>query len=58
LDFLGFPWILSTESRLINGLHEIFSRRFSTRFCRRERAVELRLHDLAYGKDGLFMRQA
>jgi hypothetical protein len=21
LDFLGFPWILSSESRLINGLH-------------------------------------
>jgi hypothetical protein len=23
LDFLGFPWILSSESRLINGLHGI-----------------------------------
>jgi hypothetical protein len=23
LDFLGFPWILSTESRLINGLRGI-----------------------------------
>jgi hypothetical protein len=28
LDFLGFPWILSSESRLINGLHEIFRREF------------------------------
>jgi hypothetical protein len=24
LDFLGFPWILSSESRLINGLRGIF----------------------------------
>jgi hypothetical protein len=24
LEFLGFPWILSSESRLINGLREIF----------------------------------
>jgi hypothetical protein len=24
LDFLGFPWILSSESRLINGLRWIF----------------------------------
>src|SRR4029077_7334414 len=23
LDFLGFPWILSSESRLFNGLHGI-----------------------------------
>jgi hypothetical protein len=23
LDFLGFPWILSSESRLINGLRGI-----------------------------------
>jgi hypothetical protein len=40
LEKLGFPWILSTESRLIKGLHEIFSRVFSSRFCRRESAVE------------------
>ena len=26
LDFLGIPWILSSESRLINGLREIFAR--------------------------------
>jgi hypothetical protein len=28
LDFLGFPWILSSESRLINGLHRIFAEKF------------------------------
>ena len=28
LDFLGFPWILSSESRLINGLHGIFAEKF------------------------------
>ena len=25
-DFLGFPWILSSESRLINGLHGVIRR--------------------------------
>jgi hypothetical protein len=25
LDFLGFPWILSSESSLINWLHAIFA---------------------------------
>jgi hypothetical protein len=25
LDYLGFPWILSSESRLFNGLHDIFA---------------------------------
>jgi hypothetical protein len=25
---IGFPWILSSESRLINKLHEIFSGKF------------------------------
>jgi hypothetical protein len=33
LDFLGFPWILSSESRLINKLHEIFSGKFFSSFC-------------------------
>src|ERR1700722_383950 len=28
LDFLGFPWILSSETRLINGLHGISLRKF------------------------------
>jgi hypothetical protein len=28
LDFLGFPWILSSESRLISGLHGIFAEKF------------------------------
>jgi hypothetical protein len=31
LEKLGFPWIFSTESRLINGLHEIFSGSFFPR---------------------------
>jgi hypothetical protein len=38
LDFLGFPWILSSESRLINGLHGIFAEKFfSTLFSWRAR---------------------
>jgi hypothetical protein len=28
LDFLGFPWILSSESSLINGLHGINEQKF------------------------------
>jgi hypothetical protein len=28
LDYLGFPWILSSELRLFNGLHGIFERNF------------------------------
>jgi hypothetical protein len=28
LDFLGFPWILSSETRLINELHGIFPEKF------------------------------
>jgi hypothetical protein len=28
LDFLGFPWILSSESRLFNGLQPVNDRRF------------------------------
>jgi hypothetical protein len=35
LDFLGFPWILSSESRLFNGLRGIFGgRKFLALFCR------------------------
>jgi hypothetical protein len=33
LDFLGFPWILSSEARLINGLHGISLKNFSWSFC-------------------------
>jgi hypothetical protein len=37
LDFLGFPWILSSESRLINGLRGFFSgKKFSRRFSPRK----------------------
>jgi hypothetical protein len=28
LDFLGFPWILSSESSLIKGLRWIFAEKF------------------------------
>jgi hypothetical protein len=28
LDLFGFPWILSSESRLINALREIFAEKF------------------------------
>ena len=28
LDFLGFSWILSSETSLINGLRGIFARKF------------------------------
>jgi hypothetical protein len=28
LDFLGFPWILSSETRLINGLYGINRQKF------------------------------
>ena len=34
LDWLGFPWILSSESRLFSGLHEINQRKFFRRLCR------------------------
>ena len=35
LDLLGFPWILSSESRLISGLHRIFAEIFFAAFPRR-----------------------
>jgi hypothetical protein len=36
LDLLGFPWILSSESKLFNGLRRIFGgRKFLAIFCRR-----------------------
>jgi hypothetical protein len=40
LEKLGFPWILSSEARLINGLREIFRRNFSLALSRRESAAE------------------
>jgi len=39
LDLLGFAWIISSESRLINVLRGFFLKVFFSRFCRRERAV-------------------
>jgi hypothetical protein len=39
LDFLGFPWILSSESRLFNGLRGILrEENFSRPFAARQRA--------------------
>jgi hypothetical protein len=39
LDFLGFPWILSSESRLFNGLRWILrEENFSRPFAARQRA--------------------
>jgi hypothetical protein len=40
LEKLGFPWILSCETSLINGLRGYFLNFFSCRICRRESAVE------------------
>ena len=37
LDSLGFPWILSSESRLFNGLHGIFAEK---NFARASPGVE------------------
>ena len=33
LDFLGFLWILSSESRLFNGLHRSFREKFFLALC-------------------------
>jgi hypothetical protein len=33
LDWLGFPWILSSESRLFSGLHETTNENFSGAFA-------------------------
>src|ERR1700722_18511238 len=46
LDFLGIPWILSSETRLINGLRAIFARSFFLtlfpgRFLRRGVSLQL-----------------
>jgi len=41
LDFLGFPWILSSETRLINGLRAILAaREFRAAFPARARRAE------------------
>jgi hypothetical protein len=59
LDFLGFPWILSSESGLINGLRDIINERFfsgllSVAFAARNRGLTI----LAGGRAGLFMGRA
>ena len=57
LEKLGFPWILSSETRLINGLRGIFGEKFfvtpgSPEKPERARKVE------AVRRAGLFMAQA
>jgi hypothetical protein len=47
LEKLGFPWILSSESRLISGLRGFFLKFFSSRFWRREAPSTRLAHDLA-----------
>jgi hypothetical protein len=56
LEKLGFPWILSPESSLFNGLHGIFAgEKFARPFARRQRAkaeamgVEVREGKIAHG---------
>jgi hypothetical protein len=58
-DFLGFPWILSSGTRVINGLHEISARNFFLRaFVVANAPSKRRPHDSACEKDGVFMGQA
>jgi hypothetical protein len=59
LDSLGFPWILSSESRLFNGLRglkrrKVLAHAFSMVLEAPQRAPVL----LACGSAGLFMGQA
>jgi hypothetical protein len=58
LVFLGFPWILSYESLVINGLREIFARNFFLRFVVANAPSKRRPDDPACEKDGLVIRQA
>jgi hypothetical protein len=47
LDFLGFPWILSYESRFINGLKGVFAAKFSRALPCHEKPRAL---DVAYAE--------
>jgi hypothetical protein len=57
LEKLGFPWILSSESRLFNGLRGIFAEiNFSLPFGQSATAVGTAAHDLGLAEgDGLVM---
>jgi hypothetical protein len=58
LDLFGFPWILSSESRLINGLRGIFAEKFflalyprrSRRGCANHRSWKPKAQDCSSGK--------
>ena len=55
---IGFPWILSSESRLINGLHGFFRNEFSPRlFPLRSRRGDGKPTVLGLGGAGLLMGQ-
>jgi hypothetical protein len=59
LDFLGFPWILSSETSLFNGLHGIFCEEKFEAFCPLElEAAERIATILAWGRQGLFIERA
>jgi hypothetical protein len=59
LDFLGFPWILSSESIDINGLHGIFAQRnFAALLPGAASAAEKARDSLACGRAEFLMRGA
>jgi hypothetical protein len=59
LDSLGFPWILSSESRLFNGLHGFsWEEFFSFPFPPGSEITGIGDKVLACGSAGLFMAQA
>jgi hypothetical protein len=50
LEILGFPWILSSESRLINGLRGIFGGNFFVRpFLARQAGRTLKVEGIRKG---------
>jgi hypothetical protein len=57
LDFLGFPWILSSETRLINGLHGIFAEEIFLALSTRKFESRRREKPILEGESaGLFIR--
>jgi hypothetical protein len=58
LDFLGFPWILSSETRLINGLYGINRQKFFVTLLSVAAAPRRRLTLLPRGQAGSLIGQA
>ena len=54
---VGFPWISSSESRLINALHGIFAKKFFLALCPRRSQREMRLTILEDEGAGLCIEQ-